>query len=178
MNEKLNGPDPKNIPYLINLMDDESDFVRDTALRELRAFGSGLREHLQQLTKPLSADQTESTLQLVQLSDEALKGPKFSIGQLVRHCRYGYRGIIAAIDSQCQADDTWYENNQTQPKREQAWYHVIVSDSEMATYPAESSLMSDSSDALIVNPMLEHFFSRTNEGLYIRNDRAWFGREL
>ena len=37
-------PKVKNIPHLIKLIDDESEFVRETCLKELRvlAIGSGL----------------------------------------------------------------------------------------------------------------------------------------
>ncbi len=43
--------------------------------------------------------------------------PRFPIGQIVKHVRYGYRGVVVAIDSSCKAPREWYESNQTQPDR-------------------------------------------------------------
>ena len=48
--------------------------------------------------------------------DFAAKQPQFAIGQVVQHLRYGYRGVIVAYDQTCQADESWYQRNQTQPK--------------------------------------------------------------
>lgn len=52
----------------------------------------------------------------------------FEPGQLVRHRRYGYRGVVVDRDEFCEADDEWYSKNQTQPDRDQPWYHVLVED--------------------------------------------------
>ena len=38
---------------------------------------------------------------------------KFSPGEVVRHLRYGYRGLIVDFDTTCQADDGWHKANQT-----------------------------------------------------------------
>ena len=68
--------------------------------------------------------------------------PKFHIGQVVEHKRYGYRGVIVDFDMACQAEDSWYEANQTQPGKDQPWYHVLVHRSNGNTYAAEESLES------------------------------------
>ena len=36
----------------------------------------------------------------------------FQPGDLVRHRRYGYRGVVVARTDSCQADDAWYFKNQ------------------------------------------------------------------
>ena len=95
------------------------------------------------------------------------------MGQLVRHRRYGYRGVIVEVDPQCMADDDWYNSNQTQPDRNQPWYHVIVSGSDQITYPAQSSLLPDESLQEIDNPFIPHFFSGFVDGHYPRNTTPW-----
>jgi hemimethylated DNA binding protein len=37
--------------------------------------------------------------------------PIFGLGQLVRHLRYGYRGVVVDRDEFCEADDDWYSKN-------------------------------------------------------------------
>ena len=101
------------------------------------------------------------------------KLPKFAPGDLVRHLRYHYRGVVVAHDPKCMAGETWYQSNQTQPDKDQPWYHVLVHGSESITYPAESSLESEESDEPIAHPLLNQFFSGFEEGRYQRNDAPW-----
>ena len=98
---------------------------------------------------------------------------KFAPGELVRHVRYHYRGVVVAHDPKCMASEDWYQSNQTQPKRDQPWYHVLVNESESITYPAESSLEPDENDESITHPLLNRFFSGFEEGRYHRNDVPW-----
>lgn len=99
--------------------------------------------------------------------------PIFSPGQIVKHKRYSYRGVIVQVDPQCQASEQWYWKNQTQPSRDQPWYHVFVDGSDGATYPAQENLLADTADQPINHPLLEYFFSRFENGRYIRNDQPW-----
>lgn len=99
--------------------------------------------------------------------------PKFELGQLVRHKRYEYRGVIVDFDLKCLADEQWYETNQTQPKRNQPWYHVLVHGNINTTYAAEENLQADTSRQSIEHPLVAHFFSEYVDGRYIRNDRPW-----
>jgi len=99
--------------------------------------------------------------------------PIFHQGQLVRHKRYGYRGIVVDMDEECYATDSWYYGNQTQPSREQAWYHVLVDGSDQVTYVAESNLVEDGTIRKISHPLISYFFIQTADGKYIRNDNPW-----
>ena len=101
--------------------------------------------------------------------------PQFRVGQLVRHRRYGYRGVIVAFDDFCRASQQWYESNQTQPDREQPWYHVLVHDTEAVTYAAQTSLAEDPSGSPINHPLVDQFFSSFAERCYLRNERPWPG---
>ncbi len=71
--------------------------------------------------------------------------PKFEIGQIIHHMKYGYIGVIVEIDSHCRAPESWYKKNKTQPNRNQPWYHVLVHKSDHGTYVAEENLELDSS---------------------------------
>ncbi len=99
--------------------------------------------------------------------------PKFRIGQLVRHKRYQYRGVVVALDRHCKADPDWYMSNKTQPDRAQAWYHVLVHGSTTCTYAAESGLMEEADNLLIEHPLVAVFFDGFEEGHYLRNDKPW-----
>ena len=98
---------------------------------------------------------------------------RFLPGHLVRHRRYGYRGVVVAVDQVCAADENWYQSNQTRPDRDQPWYHVLVHESTQTTYAAQSSLMPDPIGGEINHPLLAEFFAGFAEGFYLRNERAW-----
>lgn len=99
----------------------------------------------------------------------------FRAGQLVRHRRYGYRGVVVAVDPYCRAPENWYLQNQTQPDRQQPWYHVLVDGRETTTYAAQSSLQADNSRDEIDNPLVAMFFESFDDGSYRRNARPWDG---
>lgn len=100
---------------------------------------------------------------------------RFAVGALVRHRRYGYRGVVVALDPTCRARDEWYESNLSQPKRDQPWYHVLVHGAAHTTYAAESNLKADTVCAPVVHPWIEVFFSEFRGNYYVRNERPWPG---
>ena len=91
------------------------------------------------------------------------KTPKFKAGQIVTHLKYSYRGLVVESDETCQADEIWYQSNQTQPDREQPWYHLLVDGNQHVTYVAETNLEPDLSGNPIVHPMLNLFFYGIDE---------------
>jgi heat shock protein HspQ len=95
---------------------------------------------------------------------------RFAPGQIVRHKRYGYRGVVVSADSFCLASDAWYHSNMTQPDRSQPWYHVLVDETVCMTYAAEENLMADVSRKPITHPLVQVYFERYAGGRYIRND--------
>lgn len=93
---------------------------------------------------------------------------RFVSGQVVRHRRYGYRGVIAAMDASCTAPDEWYYRNQTQPDRNQPWYQVLV-DGGNETYVAEENLEIDDSGEAIDHPLVPRRFPTFVNGRYYGN---------
>ena len=72
---------------------------------------------------------------------------KFSIGQLVTHSIYGYRGVIIDADPEFTLSDSWYDKMATtKPSKNQPWYHILVNNSSIQTYVSESSLEIDLSE--------------------------------
>lgn len=103
----------------------------------------------------------------------AESNPNFAPGDLVRHRKYGYRGVVVALDLSCKASETWYKSNQSQPEKEQPWYHVLVDGAAHTTYAAQTSLEADGSSQCIMHPWIETFFDSFGDGHYMRNDEPW-----
>ena len=73
------------------------------------------------------------------------------------------------MDPHCTAGDTWYYANQTQPAKEQPWYHVLVHDSGgLSTYVAQSNLEPDDSREPITHPRLGTHIADFRDGAYQR----------
>lgn len=101
--------------------------------------------------------------------------PHFAPGDLVRHRRYDYRGVIVDFDLSCRANEAWYQKNRTQPEREQPWYHVLVDGSTLVTYAAETSLDRDTTQQPVHHPLVPQLFDEFQEGRYERNGVHWPG---
>ena len=115
---------------------------------------------------------------MINLSDGYAPPPessKFAPGDVIQHRRYGYRGVIVDFDPSCRAPAHWYQSNQTQPDRNQAWYHVLVDGNQQVTYVAESNLKYDKTGLPVVHGMLNLFFSGYNQegNKYLRNEVPW-----
>jgi heat shock protein HspQ len=94
---------------------------------------------------------------------------KFSVGQLVHHRLFNYRGVIVDVDRDFQGSEEWYEAvAKTRPPKDQPWYHVLVDGQTHSTYVAERNLEPDDSAEPVVHPMIEHFFAKFENGVYFR----------
>ena len=98
---------------------------------------------------------------------------QFAIGDLIHHRIFDYRGVIVDVDPDFQSSEKWYEVvAKSRPPKDKPWYHVLVHESMQSTYVAERNLELDESATPIKHPMLDHFFSRFENGRYISLDQA------
>ena len=91
----------------------------------------------------------------------------FSIGQVIQHRRYSYRGVIIDVDPVFQGSDEWYDEHASDmPPKESPWYHVIIDEDDVVAYVAEPYLTSDDDDTPVQHPMIDNFFSGYDAGRY------------
>ena len=96
---------------------------------------------------------------------------RFSIGELVHHQLFDYRGVIVDVDRNFQGTEEWYGAvAKSRPPKNRPWYHVLVHGNTHSTYVAERNLECDDSVEPINHPMLEHFFTKFEKGRYFRKD--------
>ena len=95
---------------------------------------------------------------------------KFAVGQIVRHRRFGYRGVVADVDPTFALTETWYQQMATsRPPKDKPWYHVLVDQAAHTTYVAERNLDADDSGGPIDHPGVSAVFSRFDGGRYIKD---------
>ena len=96
-------------------------------------------------------------------SDEAA----FSVGQLVRHRLFGYRGVVYDVDANFLLSDEWYDQMaRSRPPKDRPWYHVLVDTGTHATYVAQRNLQADESSEPIDHPLVSQLFGELRDGRY------------
>lgn len=96
----------------------------------------------------------------------------FSVGEIVHHKLFGYRGVIVDVDAKCEATDQWYEQvARSRPPKDKPWYHVLVDGSDHSTYVAQQNLEADGLLTPIHHPLVDEVFAGLENGRYIRKDR-------
>ena len=102
-------------------------------------------------------------------SDQA----NFSVGQLIQHRLFEYRGVVVDVDPHFLGSEDWYRQMaHSRPPKDRPWYHVLVDGAEFQTYVAERNLKADETAEPIRHPELELFFEKMEGGRYVSRMRG------
>ena len=97
---------------------------------------------------------------------------KFSIGQVVRHRKHPFRGVIFDIDPTFSNTDEWWESipEKHRPIKDQPFYHLLAENDEITyeAYVSEQNLLIDDSDEPIKHPLIEEIFSGKKGSSYFK----------
>ena len=94
---------------------------------------------------------------------------QFHVGQLVRHLKNTYRGVIFDVDPVFSATDDWYETVAlSRPPRDKPWYHLLVDGQDHTTYVAERHLAAAADESPISHPLVDELFFEFRDGHYVR----------
>lgn len=97
----------------------------------------------------------------------------FSIGRLVSHRLFGYRGVVFDVDPEFRLSEEWYEQMaRSRPPKDRPWYHVLVDGSDRVTYVAERNLAPDTVGDPVRHPLLSELFEAFEDGVYRPRRRA------
>ena len=92
---------------------------------------------------------------------------KFSIGEIVHHKLFDYRGVIIDVDFRFLGSDEWYDNvAQSRPPKDRPWYHVLVDNAVHQSYVAEQNLQESTNLNAINHPLIELYFAGMAKGVY------------
>jgi heat shock protein HspQ len=99
---------------------------------------------------------------------------KFTIGQVVRHRLYPFRGIVFDIDPVFANTDEWYESipAERRPSKDQPFYHLYAenAETEYVAYVSEQNLLPDSSSEPLRHPQVAETFEKDERGSYRRRN--------
>lgn len=95
---------------------------------------------------------------------------KYTLGQVVRHRVFPFRGVIFDVDPIFSNTEEWYEAipEELRPSKDQPFYHLLAenSDSYYIAYVSEQNLMPDVSDDPVEHPQVAELFGELREGRY------------
>ena len=99
-----------------------------------------------------------------------IKSAKYSIGQVVKHRVYPFRGVIFDVDPEFDNTEEWYESipEDIRPVKNQPFYHLFAEndETEYVAYVSEQNLVPDDSGEPCRHPQVEVVFSKFETGLY------------
>ena len=91
---------------------------------------------------------------------------KFRIGQVVKHRKFAFRGVIYDVDPVFANTEEWWLSipEAVRPKKNQPFYHLFAenADSEYVAYVSEQNLLPDTSGEPLRHPQIEQVFVREN----------------
>ena len=95
---------------------------------------------------------------------------QFSIGQMVQHRTYAFRGVIFDVDPEYGSTEEWLMSipEDIRPRRNQPFYHLLAENGEN-TYIAcvsEQNLLIDKSGEPPQHPDIELYLERNTQGNY------------
>ncbi len=97
-----------------------------------------------------------------------MPSPQFSVGDVVLHHLFDYRGVIVEVDTHFRETEEWYETvARSRPPKHSPWYHVLPHGAQHQTYVAERNLEPDPSGLPIQHPLVERYFTEFSEGRYL-----------
>ncbi len=94
----------------------------------------------------------------------------FSIGQVVRHRLFSFRGVIFDVDPEFSNSEEWWESipAEIRPEKGQPFYHLFAEndDSSYEAYVSQQNLLPDTSDEPINHPEVPELFGDLEDGQY------------
>jgi len=90
---------------------------------------------------------------------------KFSVGQIVRHRLYPFRGMIYDVDPIFNNSEEWYQSipADRRPSKDQPFYHLLAQNAQGGPYEAyvsEQNLLPDADNGPISHPMIDVMFEK------------------
>ena len=95
---------------------------------------------------------------------------RFAIGDVVRHKRHDFRGVVFDIDPVYANSDEWYESipEGQRPDRDQPFYHLLAENEESSyvAYVSQQNLLMEKDAAPVDHPQVRQLFEDFRGGRY------------
>ncbi len=132
------------------------------------------RQLVSQVQKPILAGMERSEFFFPQ-AGRMIQAPRhsrarFTIGDIVRHRMYDFRGVVFDVDPVFANSEEWYQSipEDVRPDREQPFYHLLAEneDSTYVAYVSQQNLLMDTDGGPIDHPSISELFENYADGRY------------
>jgi heat shock protein HspQ len=101
---------------------------------------------------------------------------QFSLGDVVRHRMFDFRGVVFDVDPEFSNSEEWYDSipEEVRPARNQPFYHLFAEndDSSYVAYVSQQNLVSDADGGPVSHPGIDAMFEAFNGDRYqVRRER-------
>jgi len=101
---------------------------------------------------------------------------RFSIGDVVKHRMFDFRGVIFDIDPVFANSEEWYQAipEDVRPPKDQPFYHLLAENAESSyvAYVSQQNLLPDEEEEPVDHPAIPDMFDRFERGRYrLRRER-------
>lgn len=104
------------------------------------------------------------------IKEKSMREAKFSIGQVVRHKIYPFRGVIFDVDPEFLNSEEWLAAipEPLRPRRDQPFYHLFAENAEghYTAYVSEQNLAPDESGEPVDHPEIPEVLDALESGAY------------
>ncbi len=96
--------------------------------------------------------------------------PRFTIGDVVRHRLFPFRGVIFDVDPEFNNTEEWWEAipETVRPRKDQPFYHLLAENDEAAyvAYVSQQNLILEPDGDPVQHPAVRQMFSGFEAGRY------------
>jgi len=93
---------------------------------------------------------------------------KFTIGEVVRHKVFPFRGVVFDVDPEFSNTEEWWNAipAEIRPERDQPFYHLLAEndETEYVAYVSEQNLVHDEDEAPLRNSQIYQIFDLAPSG--------------
>ena len=97
---------------------------------------------------------------------------KFSIGEVVKHRHFDFRGVIYDVDFEFNNSEEWYQSipKDVRPKKNQPFYHLLAESNDVTyeAYVSEQNLLIDDSKEPVKHPLIKEIFVGKKGASYLK----------
>jgi heat shock protein HspQ len=96
------------------------------------------------------------------MSEMNITQTQFAIGQVVKHRKYAFRGVIIDVDPEFNNTEEWWLSipEDVRPRKDQPYYHLLAESESTAyvAYVSEQNLLVDDSGEPVGHPEVAKLF--------------------
>jgi heat shock protein HspQ len=99
-----------------------------------------------------------------------MRQAKYTVGSVVRHRIYPFRGVVFDIDPVFNNTEDWWLSipEEMRPRKDQPFYHLLAENAEIEyiAYVSEQNLLPDDTGKPVRHPQVAELFAEDEPGRY------------